>query len=102
MRVEDRNIINKEVISVIHEKYEDIFSAERKVADFVLQNPHKAVECNVSELAKLSGVSDATIVGMCHHIGYTGYYQFRNTLARDIGKKQYSDAEGSKGIGAID
>ena len=102
MSMEDRNIINKEVISVICEKYEEIFSAERKVADFVLQNPHKAVECNVSELAKLSGVSDATIVRMCHHIGYTGYYQFRITLARDIGKKQYSDAESSKSIGAID
>ncbi len=100
--MEDNKILNKEVLNVIREMYEEMFSAERKVADFVLQNPQKAVESNVSELAKLSGVSDATIVRMCHHLGYAGYYQFRITLARDIGKKQYGNAEGSESIGAIE
>ena len=100
--MEDSSILVKEVLDVIREKYEEIFSAEKRVADFVLQNPHKAVECNVSELAKISGVSDATVVRMCHHIGYNGYYQFRITLARDIGKKQYSDAENLQNTGAIE
>ncbi len=100
--MEDSSILVKEVLDVIREKYEEIFSAEKRVADFVLQNPHKAVECNVSELAKISGVSDATVVRMCHHIGYKGYYQFRITLARDIGKKQYSDAENLQNTGAIE
>lgn len=43
----------------------------------------------MSELAKQSGVSDATVVRMCHHIGYTGYYEFRITLAKDLGRQQY-------------
>ena len=77
-----KNILDREVLEVIKEQYDYIFSAERKVADFVLQNPQKAVDSNVSELAKQSGVSDATVVRMCHHIGYTGYYQFRISLAR--------------------
>lgn len=85
------NILDKEVLEVVKEKYDDIFSAEKKVADFVLSNPQKVVDSNVSELAKQSGVSDATVVRMCHHIGYSGYYQFRITLARDLGKKQYGD-----------
>ena len=65
------NILDKEVLEVIKEEYDKIFSAEKKVADFVLKYPQKAVESNVSELAKQSGVSDATVVRMCHHIGYT-------------------------------
>ena len=85
------NILDIEVLEVVKEKYDDIFSAEKKVADFVLSNPQKVVDSNVSELAKQSGVSDATVVRMCHHIGYSGYYQFRFTLARDLGKKQYGD-----------
>ncbi|MGN1376775.1 MAG: MurR/RpiR family transcriptional regulator [Dorea sp.] len=85
------NILDKEVLEVVRERYDDIFSAEKKVADFVLGNPQKVVDSNVSELAKQSGVSDATVVRMCHHIGYSGYYQFRITLARDLGKKQYGD-----------
>lgn len=100
--MENTNISDKEVLDVIREKYEEIFSAEKKVADFVLQNPQKTVDSNVSELAKQSGVSDATIVRMCHHIGYTGYYQFRITLAKDLGKKQYEGTEISKSSGAVE
>ena len=84
------DILEREVLEVIREQYDHIFSAEKKVANFVLQNPQKTVECNVSELAKNSKVSDATVVRMCHHIGYTGYYQFRISLARDLGKQQYN------------
>ena len=78
-----------EVLDVIKQKYGEIFAADKKVADCVLQNPQKTVDSTVSEIAQQSGVSDATVVRMCHHIGYTGYYQFRITLARDLGKKQY-------------
>ena len=83
----DNNIVDMEVLEVIRGNYTNIFPAEQKAASFVLENPNKAVNCNVSELAKASGVSDATIIRMCHHLGYSGYYQFRLALSRDIGKK---------------
>lgn len=102
LELSGNNILEKEVLEVIKEQYDKIFSAEKKVADFVLKYPQKAVESNVSELAKQSGVSDATVVRMCHHIGYTGYYQFRITLARDMGKKQYSSPLVSGNKDAVD
>lgn len=89
----NENILNKKVVDVIRDNYDNIFSAERKVADFILHNPQKAVDSNVSELARKSGVSDATVVRMCHHIGYTGYYQFRIRLAQDLGGEQYETSE---------
>lgn len=100
--MKNANVLDREVLDIIKEKYEEIFSAEKKVADFILENPQRTVESNVSELAKLSGVSDATIVRMCRHIGFSGYYQFRISLARDIGKMQYSESEISKGNGAVE
>lgn len=81
-------ILAREVLDVIRSQYDNIFSAEKKVADFVLNHPDKTVNANVSELAKLSGVSDATVVRTCHHLGYKGYYQFRITLSRDLGKQK--------------
>lgn len=90
--MKENSILDREVLEVIRERYEEIFSAEKKVADFVLRNPQKTVDSNVSELAKQSGVSDATVVRMCHHIGYSGYYQFRILLARDLGRKQVDQA----------
>ncbi len=80
--------MEKAVLHVIKKHYDKIFLAEKKVADYVLTNPQEAVNFNVSELAKASGVSDATVVRMCHHIGYTGYYQFRLALSRDLGRQQ--------------
>ena len=94
--------MDKEVLEVIRETHEKFFSAEKKVADFVLQNPQKAVDSNVSQLAKHSGVSDATVVRMCHHIGYKGYYQFRITLARDLGKIQYGSVSAVKSKDSVE
>jgi Transcriptional regulators len=74
------------VEETIKEKYDQLFIAEKKVADYILTNPDKAVNANVSELASLSDVSDATIVRFCKHIGYQGYYQLRICLSRDLGR----------------
>ncbi|MCI9198472.1 MAG: MurR/RpiR family transcriptional regulator [Lachnospiraceae bacterium] len=95
-------MLDKEVLEVIRENHEKFFSAEKRVADFVLQNPQKAVDSNVSQLAKHSGVSDATVVRMCHHIGYKGYYQFRITLARDLGKIQYGSVSAVKSKDSVE
>lgn len=78
----------KTVVETIREYYGQIFSAEKKVADFILEHPEKAVNANVSELANYSGVSDATVIRLCKHIGYQGYYQLRICLSRDLGRKQ--------------
>lgn len=86
-------MIDKPVLDVIKENYDAIFSAEKKVADFVLENPQEAVNATVSELAKASGVSDATVVRMCHHLGYKGYYQFRLMLAKDVGRNNELEDE---------
>lgn len=99
--MKEDNILNREVLDVIKEKYDLFFLAEKKVADFVLLNPDKAVESNVSELAKHSSVSDATVVRMCHRIGYKGYYEFRISLARDTGKKQYEGTGIEEHTGAV-
>jgi DNA-binding MurR/RpiR family transcriptional regulator len=75
------------VIEIIKEKYQKIYTAERKVADFVLDRPQEAVNMNVAELAKQSDVSEATVIRLCHHLGYSGYYQFRILLAKE-GRQQ--------------
>lgn len=91
------NILDKSVIEIINEKYDKLFSAEKKVVNVVLKEPQSVVNMNVSALAKESKVSVATVVRMCNHLGYQGYYQFRITLARDLGRKQGSSSEEIKG-----
>ena len=72
----------------IQQNYEELFAAEKKVADFVLSHPEKAIESNVSETAELSGVSDATVIRFCKRLGYVGFYQFKIQLSHDMGKNR--------------
>lgn len=76
----------KHVIEVIKENYSLLYSAEKKVADYILKKPNEIVMLNVSELANKSNVSDATVVRMCQHLGFKGYYQMRLLLSHDIGQ----------------
>ena len=77
----------KTVLEQITSNYDELFQAEKKVADFILANLEAAVNSNVSELANSSGVSDATVIRFCKHLGYAGYYQMRLLLSRDIGRR---------------
>ncbi len=82
---------NDNVLETITTKYNKIYKAERKVADFILEHPRDAMDSNVAELAKSSGVSDATVIRMCHHLGFNGYYQFRLLLAKNVGNDDKSN-----------
>ena len=75
----------KSVIDNIQKHYREFSPTERKVADCVLRHPNQVTEYTVKELAMASGVSEATVVRMCQHAAYTGYWPFRTMLARDMG-----------------
>lgn len=79
---------NKSVIETIKNQYQHMFTAERKVADQILANPDLTVSMNVSELADAAGVSDATVIRMCKHLGFEGFYQMKLYLARNLGQHQ--------------
>ena len=65
-----------------------VFSAERRVAEFILKNPDQVVTLNVADIAEQSGVSDATVIRLCKHLGYTGFYQMKLQLAHELGRNQ--------------
>lgn len=88
--------MDKQVLRNIERLKEDMFLAERKVADFISLNPYEVVELNVSDLADKSGASDATVIRLCKRLGYKGFYQMKLALAEELGRYQmtgYSDPE---------
>ena len=84
------------VVDNIRQMYEELFSAEKKVAKYILENRQEVVMLSVSELAHKSGASEATVVRMCKHLGYDGYFQMRLLMSRDAG--QYKSPRPAKGI----
>ena len=96
------NIMSKDnVIENIQKHYKIFSPTECKVADCVLRYPNKVIEYTVKELASESGVSEATVVRMCKHAGYKGYWDFRTMLARDmgaIGEREKTDSDQTNAI----
>lgn len=83
------------VIENIQKYYNMLSPTERKVADCVLRYPNQVIEYTVKELANKSGVSEATVVRMCQHAGYKGYWPFRTMLAREMGTLGEEEKDGS-------
>lgn len=80
-------IERRTVLENIENKYNDLFKRQKQVANFIMKNPDKVIMMNVAELASECGVSDATIVRMCQHVGYQGYHEMRLLLSRDVGRE---------------
>lgn len=89
------------VIDTIKSHIDDFSRAEQKVATYILNNTADAVSLNISDLAKASETSEATVVRFSKRLGYEGYYQMHLLLSRDFGKiesqsarhKEYSSSE---------
>lgn len=78
--------MEKSVLETIRSEYSRLPTAERKIADFILEHPTEINDKNISQLAKLVNVSDATVVRFCKHLGYKGFHQFTIFLANENGK----------------
>lgn len=85
------------VMKELRERYNLLYSAEKKVVDYILEHPQEVIMMNVSELAHKSNVSDATVVRTCQHAGFKGYYQMRLLMSRDLGQsKEIKRADAKK------
>ena len=65
---------------------------EKKIVEYLLNSEEGILNDTITEFAEKAGVSDATVVRFCKHIGYKGYQDFKVHAARDIlpREKQYN------------
>lgn len=80
------------VIDVLSKQFDQFSKSEQKVAKRIIKSPKAVTSLNVSQLAEMCQVSDATVVRLCQHAGYSGYYEMRIFLMRDVDNGQDSDA----------
>jgi len=75
---------NKGGIPRIRSEYSSLPPSEKKVADYVLENPENIIYLSVSELADKVDVSDSTIIRFCKNVGFKGYQEFKLFVAQDL------------------
>ena len=61
--------------------YDNLSAMEKKVADFIMNNPDAVPNMIVSDIAECSGVSVPTVIRLSRKLGYTSFRDFRVALA---------------------
>jgi DNA-binding MurR/RpiR family transcriptional regulator len=68
----------------IVDRRDDLTPAERKVAEFVLRDPHAAAFGNVAVLAERTGTSGATVVRTATKLGFDGFIGLQGAVQAEI------------------
>lgn len=63
--------------------YDKMGTAEKKIADYIMNNPTAIIPLSVSELASQCGCGDATVVRFAKRLGFDGYQSLKISIAQD-------------------
>jgi DNA-binding MurR/RpiR family transcriptional regulator len=74
----------KSIIDKIFAAYDKLYEAEKKIADYVINNQEKIIEMTVSELALKSSVSEATIIRFCKKCNLKGFHDLKINIAKEM------------------
>lgn len=72
----------------ILEHRDSLSPTEQRIADYILKHTYEVLDFTVKDLAAASEVSEATVIRMCQHIGFTGYWPLRVSLTAELAKYQ--------------
>lgn len=72
----------------ILEHRDSLSPTEQRIADYILKHTYEVLDFTVKDLATASEVSEATVIRMCQHIGFTGYWPLRVSLTAELAKYQ--------------
>jgi RpiR family transcriptional regulator, carbohydrate utilization regulator len=74
----------KNCLISIRSLYPSLFDAEKKIADFLLNQSESAVNMTVSQISVETCVADSSIIRFCQKLGFNGFTQLRINLARNL------------------
>ncbi|GFZ33435.1 RpiR family transcriptional regulator [Clostridium zeae] len=79
---------NKTILDIIFAGYDDFFEAEKKIANYIINNKEKVIEMTIAELSLVSGASEATISRFCKKCNMKGFHHLKISLAKEIVEAQ--------------
>ena len=75
----------------IKNKYGTLTNAEKRIADFILENREAVIKMSAEKLAENANTAKSAVVRCCKSLGFEGYSQLKLALAVDLSKnKQFN------------
>ncbi len=85
--------------SLLHDirfKYGELGPREKRIADYILENPEAVLKMSVSELSDVCGCGDATVVRFSKKMGTEGFGMLKIRLSGELQKLSSLSAEITK------
>ena len=73
--------MQEDFLTRIRSSYNQFTKAEKRVADFILQNPSEVLFMSISDLAETCRVGDTSVFRFCKTMNLKGYQDFKMTLS---------------------
>ncbi|MEK9650029.1 MAG: MurR/RpiR family transcriptional regulator [Gammaproteobacteria bacterium] len=77
------------LLRLIEKNFDNLRKSEKKVASFAIENSKWLSKLKMAEAAEAIGVSEPSINRFCKALGFSGYSDFKNTLARQLAAEDY-------------
>ena len=82
--------MNKTVLK-IKMFYPKMGKAEKKIADWIFENPKGLIPLSITELAEKCGCGEATIVRFAKRLDFGGYQELKISIAREEGTSELTN-----------
>lgn len=69
-----------EVMFKLEMQYDNLTKSQRRVAEYIMQNPMQAAFSTIDKIAHANDVSTTTVVRLTSSLGYSGFAEFQNEL----------------------
>lgn len=80
----------EDILSEIKLRLENLPQVQQQIAAYILEHPQDVVRMSISHLAMMTGAkSEASIVKFYRSLGFSGYHDFKVTLATQIAGKSF-------------
>lgn len=79
------------IILNIKAKYNSLGKTDKKIADYLMNNPGAVLSMFITELAKRCDTSEAAIVRFSKKMGFSGYQQLKLSLAQEADMRPVSE-----------
>ncbi|HBT16896.1 MAG TPA: MurR/RpiR family transcriptional regulator [Firmicutes bacterium] len=93
---------NENFLLKIQSLYNQFTNAEKKVADYALQNPKKVLFMSITELAEACDVGDTSVFRFCRTMELRGYQEFKMRLSLSITEDNEDTEQLGKHINSSD
>ena len=76
--------LNQSGLQIIKRHYASLSDVERRIADYILENPQKVINMTTNTLSAEVGVSEGSIINFSNRIGFEGFTKMKINIAQNL------------------